>query len=60
MDKAFTYIKNNSIATESTYPYAGVKHSKCDKAEIAGSLYTLTGYTDVSKSTSALLTALAK
>jgi len=47
MDRAFKYIKNNKIVTNAAYPYTATK-SSCDKADITGTKYTLSGYTDVS------------
>ena len=46
MDRAFTYIHNHGITTESKYPYKGTK-GKCDYKD-AEKVFTVKSFTDVS------------
>jgi len=58
MDYAFSYYKSTSIATEQSYPYTGRDGSCKSSYTTAIPSGGVTGYTDVSSSSSALMSAL--
>jgi len=58
MDYAFSYYKGTSIATEQSYPYTGRDGSCKSSYTTAIPQGGVTGYTDVSSSSSALMSAL--
>jgi len=63
MDNAFTWIKNNGgICTESDYPYASSSGTSpsCETTCQVVSGTTISSYTDVSQTDSALLSAVAQ
>ncbi len=58
MDKAFSCYKGTSVATESSYPYRG-RDGTCSSSYTAAiPKGGVTGYTDVSSSSEALMSAL--
>lgn len=59
MDNAFKYIKASQITTEKNYPYVA-KDEACIKADLVAPFYSLSGYTDVAASVSALQAAIQK
>jgi len=59
MDSAFEYIiHNGGLTKEANYKYTA-KDGKCDKAKEKAVAATISGYTDVSDSDTALMTAVA-
>jgi len=58
MDQAFSFAQSNAIATEESYPYRGVDGSCRSSFTTALAQGAVTGYSDVGRDSSSLISAL--